>query len=626
MSAHQKMLLSGNEAFARGAIEAGIGVCTSYPGTPSTEIAETLSRLSTETGMYVEWSTNEKVALEVAASASWMGVPAMCSMKSLGLNVASDFLLNLNLSGTGPGGLVIVVCDDPRGHSSSNEQDSRFYARAAGIPLLEPSTCQQAKDIVGYALDLSREFEIPVMIRSTTRLSHSRGVVELGNTSSCSPVPSDALPSHLYNVPNPHLRHRDLLRKIDKVAARFEDSPFNLVPSSATDDDSIVIVSSGVSRLYAEEAIGMSGHRNLTLLGMTTTFPLPKTTIQSYVRNGSTVIFVEEVDAFLEDGVRGLASVLGIQARMFGKRTGTIPAWGEMNTDIVLQAIRNLARVDTTIRDDHYEEERSAAGSLLIPRPLTFCPGCTHRNVYWALRKVRRRLGGALIVAGDIGCYSLGVFYDHAMDTMHSMGSGIGVASGLGVLTRLGLSTNVVAVAGDSTFFHACIPGLINARHNNADLTFVILDNQTTAMTGFQPHPGTHTEDGGLVQVSIEKVVRSIGVDRLVRVDGTDIPTLIDTFHNVVTTDGFKVVIVDSICQLRERRIVGTADETQPVIVRPDLCKGDSCRICVSQYSCTALSWDREQSKAFVLQDQCVGCGSCIDVCPYDAIQRRLTD
>ncbi|MHA1740865.1 MAG: thiamine pyrophosphate-dependent enzyme, partial [Candidatus Thorarchaeota archaeon] len=442
----------------------------------------------------------------------------------------------------------------------------------------------------------------------------------------CSPVPSDVLPSRLYNIPDPHLRHRDLLRKMDKVAARFDYSPFNLVPSSATEGDSAIIVSSGVSRLYAEEAIGIVGDRSLSLLGLVTIYPLPKTTIQSLLRNHSTILFVEEVDAFLEDGVRGLASILGMQARMFGKRTGTVPAWGEMNTDIVLQAIRDLIHIDVAPRDDDYEEERSAAEKLLIPRPLTFCPGCTHRNVYWALRKVKRRLGGALIVAGDIGCYSLGVFYDHAMDTMQSMGSGIGVAGGLGVLTRLGLSTNVVAVAGDSTFFHACIPGLINARHNNANLTFIILDNQTTAMTGFQPHPGTHTEDDGLAQVSIEEVVRSIGVDRLARVDGTDIPTLIDTFHNVVTTDGFKVVIVDSICQLRERRIAGTADETQPVIVRPDLCKGDSCRICVSQYSCTALSWDRERSKAFVLQDQCVGCGSCIDVCPHDAIQRRLTD
>jgi len=212
------MIMSGNEAIARGALEAGIGFCSSYPGTPSTGITSTLMKDATEHDIYVEWSVNEKVALEAAAGASWAGIPAICPMKSLGLNVAADFLLNLNLSGTGKGGLVVVVCDDPRGHSSSNEQDSRFYAKAAYLPLLEPSTCQQAKDIIPYAFELSTRFEIPVIVRSTTRLCHSRATVKLGEIPKRKWRVTDSLPKRLYNVPNPHLRHRDLLEKLRLVS------------------------------------------------------------------------------------------------------------------------------------------------------------------------------------------------------------------------------------------------------------------------------------------------------------------------------------------------------------------------------------------------------------------------
>ena len=418
--------MSGNEAIARGALEAGIGFCASYPGTPSTEIATTLHNLAIEHDIYVEWSVNEKVALEAAAGASWAGIPALCSMKSLGLNVASDFLLNLNLSGTGTGGLVIVVCDDPRGHSSSNEQDSRFYAKAAQLPLLEPSSYQEAKDLVPFALNLSQEYEIPVLVRSTTRLSHSRGLVILGD------IPkrewkAEFLKDDLFNVPSPHLKHRDLLDKLSEISKNFEKSKWN---SQRIDNDlDLLIISSGICRRYSEEALHLLDCKKTNVLNLVTTYPIPKATIESALKKTKAVLFSEEVDSFVEDEIRSLAFEMDSAPEFHGKRTGAIPTFGEMTTDEMIESIANVMDLELDIVE-RYESD------ILIPRPLTFCAGCTHRNFYWAVRKVRKRVRDKLVVAGDIGCYSLGVFYDRAMTTMQAMGSGIGVATGVGQLER----------------------------------------------------------------------------------------------------------------------------------------------------------------------------------------------
>ncbi|MHA2323629.1 MAG: thiamine pyrophosphate-dependent enzyme, partial [Candidatus Thorarchaeota archaeon] len=443
-------IMSGNEAIARGALETGVGFCASYPGTPSTDIAAGLFKVADEYDVYVEWSTNEKVAMEASAAASWAGIPALCSMKSLGLNVASDFLLNLNLSGSGKGGLVIVVCDDPKGHSSSNEQDSRFYAKIAQIPLLEPSTYQEAKDVTKEAFKLSQKYEIPVLVRSTTRLSHSRGLVRIGKVST-KEKKTQALPDKLYNVPSPHLKHRDLLEKMEKVEADFEGSPFNL----GTD------IKDGT---YTQEAVQYLGSDKIGHMNLVTTHPLPKKAIINLLERVDQVLFIEENDPFLENEVRSLSVELKETPQFFGKRTGHIPSYGEMNTDVVLKALLKLTGQEANGSDK--QEEQSS--DLIVDRPLTFCAGCTHRNFYWAVRTVKKRLGGKLVVAGDIGCYSLGVFYDEAMNTMQAMGSGIGVGTGLGQLQRFGFDSKVVSVAGDSTFFHACLPGLINAKHKNA--------------------------------------------------------------------------------------------------------------------------------------------------------------
>jgi len=605
-------IMSGNEAIARGALEAGIAFCTSYPGTPSTEITTTLQKMSQEYGIYVEWSVNEKVALEAAAGASWAGVPALCSMKSLGLNVASDFLLNLNLSGTGKGGLIIVVCDDPRGHSSSNEQDSRFYAKAAQLPLLEPSTYQDAKDIVPYALHLSQKYEIPVFIRSTTRLSHSRGLVsveEIPKTSwKARPIDDD-----LFNIPSPHLKHKDLLEKIERVREEFEKSSWNSKPLH--DDTDLLIISCGISRRYSEEAIHLLNVKSVGVLNLTTTYPLPRKIILEGLKKTKRVLFSEEVDPFVEDEVRALAIELDRLPKFHGKRDDSIPAYGEMTTDVMKETIAHLLNLKL-------ESRKKVSSEILIPRPLTFCPGCTHRNFYWAIRKIRKRLDDNLIVSGDIGCYSLGIFYDLAMTTMQAMGSGIGVASGLGQLGRFGFDSKVLAVAGDSTFFHACIPGLINAKHKNANLTFVILDNETTAMTGFQTHPGSILQEENLRRVKIEEIVKAIGPDFYLRADAIDIQSLIDRLQSTIKKNGLKVLLLDSICRLdpagSDTTITGLSfkiDKAQ--------CKGEKCLICVHEFACPAIGWEREIGHPVISDQLCVQCGACVEVCPHDAIKEE---
>ncbi|MHA1944077.1 MAG: thiamine pyrophosphate-dependent enzyme, partial [Candidatus Thorarchaeota archaeon] len=581
------IIMSGNEAIARGALEAGVGFCASYPGTPSTEITTQLFKVSTEFDIHVEWSTNEKVALESAAAASWVGIPALCPMKSLGLNVASDFLLNLNLSGSGKGGLVIVVCDDPRGHSSSNEQDSRFYAKAAQIPLLEPSTYQEAKNVTQYAFKLSQKFDVPVLVRSTTRLSHSRGIVHTGKI----PIKEKKtreMAERLYNVPSPHLRHRDLIEKMNKVEEEFEDSSFNV--GIDIKDLNFLVISSGISSLYTQEALQELKPEKIAHLNLVTTHPLPKKTVSNLLERAEHILFVEENDPFLENTIRSFSVELKDNPQFYGKMTGHIPSYGEMNTDVVMNALVELTSQD--VSDSKKIDQQST--DLVVERPLTFCAGCTHRNFYWAVRTVKKRLGGKIVVAGDIGCYSLGVFYDQAMDTMQAMGSGIGVGSGLGQLHRFGFDSKVVSVAGDSTFFHACLPGLINAKHKNADLTFVILDNATTAMTGFQVHPGSSDQSGILRRVEIEKLVKAIEPDFFVKGDATDIPSLTNLLHTTVQKEGLKILLLDSICRLeevkREPGYIGSA----PVMIDKGLCKGENCKICVADFGCPALSWDSE--------------------------------
>jgi indolepyruvate ferredoxin oxidoreductase alpha subunit len=433
----------------------------------------------------------------------------------------------------------------------------------------------------------------------------------------------DILPESLYNVPNPHLRHRDLEDTLSNAHNELEEMNLNSIEKGDISDT--LVIASGVSYRYGVEARDILGKDTIDIAKLVTTYPLPLHDLLQWVDGKKRIIFLEEVDPFIEIQIQALFAELEYQTRekdlvgFYGKQNGYIPSYGELDTDVVLESLSRILEIKSDESKEHAIIED--AEKLLISRPLTFCVGCTHRNVYWAIRKLRRRLKDKLVVAGDIGCYSLGVFYDEAMNTMQAMGSGIGTATGLGQLGRFGFDKKVIAVAGDSTFFHACIPGLINARHKNADLTFLILDNSTTAMTGFQTHPGFTGPEDKYTTVSIKKIVEAIGPDVFEEIDATDIDSTLETLHRVVNTLGLKVLLVNSICRLDKQN---KDEDLGPTVYIDDIvCIGEKCKICVAEFACPALEWNNEKNVANVIEHACIRCGACIMICPQSAIRRE---
>ena len=618
----RSVLMMGNEAIARGAIEAGVDFSTAYPGTPSSEILESLAGVAEHFGFYAEWSVNEMVALEAAAAASFSGLRAIVAMKQNGVNVCSDFLLTVNLTGT-KGGLVFVVGDDPSAISSSNEQDSRNFARFADLPLLEPATFQEAKDMTRWAFELSERVGLPCMIRSVTRLSHSRGNVKLAE------IPQRSRSARFEGgyvagvfVP---VQHSALHQKLERAREEFEGSEFNwyVGPEQAR----FVIVTSGSGWLYSREAVaalGLDGEVGILKIG--TTWPLPERFIVDHLKQVTEVLIVEEVDPFLEQNIKVLlaeqAKMLG-PIEVYGARSGHLPAFGDINQDKVARALADIRGLEYRTRDEQYARR---AGELALtyvpPRLPTFCPGCPHRASLWAIKAALKLDGRDGFVAGDIGCYSLGVgpagFWQ--LKTLHCMGAGIGLANGFGQLGQFAFDQPVVAVCGDSTFFHAAIPGLINARFNKSNVLMVVLDNGGTAMTGFQPHPGSGTDALGRPApvVEIEAICKAIGVEVRVR-DPFEVDQAIEELYDMLQDGGAKVMVFRRKCFLVESR-----EKARPrVFVDPEKCIGDDCgcaRFCSRVFNCPGIIWDQEAKKAKIDEVVCTGCGVCATLCPQGAI------
>jgi len=472
-----RRLLSGNEALALGAYHAGVKVATAYPGTPSTEILEAIARFD---DVYAEWSTNEKVAMEVALGASYTGVRAMASMKQVGLNVASDPFMAASTTGV-DGGLVVICADDPGAHSSQGEQDNRHYARLAKVPMLEPSDSQEAYDFMAQAFDLSEQFDTPVMVRTTTRISHSKTVVEVRRSR---PLPAGQ-PEFKYNVAkyvmlpaHARIRHPLMEERLVKLAEYAETCPLNQVIKGGRE---LGVVTSGVAYQYAREVFSKA---SFLKLGMT--YPLPRNLLHNFATQVKRLIVIEELDPFLQENIQAM----GIEVT--GKEF--IPRVGELNPDIIYEAGQKMGLLPDSPR-------REIETCVELPgRPPLLCPGCPHTGIFFVLSSLgqRARLAKAkdktladspLVITGDIGCYTLGTYPPLlAMDTCACMGASIGEALGM---EKAGVSKKVVAVIGDSTFLHSGITGLVNGVYNNARITLVILDNGTTAMTGHQEHPGT---------------------------------------------------------------------------------------------------------------------------------------
>ena len=621
----KEILLQGNEAIARGALEAGAIFYAGYPGNPSSEIIETLAEASRELPIYVEWSTNEKVALEAAAAASFAGCRAMASMKQNGVNVVSDFLTNLALSGT-KGGLVLVTCDDPGGISSTNEEDARLFAHLAGIPLLEPATPQEALHMTRWAFELSEKIQNIVLLRSVSRLSHTRSNLRMDKLPDFKAAPyfDPKVPFHAFPVVEKDLARRE---KLKIAGALFEKSPFNFYNGPVSPE--LLIICSGCAWNYADEAVEILGLQNRTgILKLGTTWPLPNELVKKHLKTCDRVLFVEEIEPFLENNVKAFAADLGkaIGLKEFmGKASGHVPLCGELSPAILLGVLGKL--FDKQWQNTAFIEKTAAiVGDRLPPREFGFCPGCPHRGSYYAIKTALAWDNRNGFVSGDIGCYSLGLFPTgfNQVKSVHAMGSGLGISCGYGKLEKFGFDQPVITVIGDSTLFHAGLPGLINARFNNADILLLILDNSATAMTGFQPHPGTGTTLMGdkTDPVDPEALCRALGVSVEVA-DPYDMKEAARTIYRLMQQAGPRVLIMRRKCALIQGREGGL-----PYImhINRDLCLGESCgcgRYCTRIFRCPGLIWDKTAGKAQIDEVICVGCGICADICPQGAILRE---
>ncbi|EFK09078.1 putative indolepyruvate ferredoxin oxidoreductase, alpha subunit [delta proteobacterium NaphS2] len=629
-SPDQVMLLMGNEAIARGIIEAGASIAAAYPGNPSSDIVDTLAKAAKNLDMHVEWSVNEKVALEVAAAAAMTGLRGVSAMKQNGLNVACDFLLNLNLSGI-RGGLVLVICDDPSGISSTNEQDSRLYAKMGELPLLEPSTFQEAKDMTREAFELSEKLGLPVLLHSVTRLSHARGNVTLGPLPGPKGKPSFDRSRPFVNVPAPANAHRRLKEKIERCRDIFESSPRNFYQGPERPD--VMLITTGAGLFYSLEGVEALGlDVQVGILKVGTTFPLPSRFLLKHLKKAQQVVFVEEGAPFLESGVKELYAehAAGLPSISFlGKAEGALPQVGELNPDVMIRLLGRLLDCPRETRPESYEHGIRAAVDELVPdRDLAFCAGCPHRATYWAIKQALALDGRNGFVCGDIGCYGMGGGPAgwSQMNTMQAMGSGAGVAAGMGQLTNMGLDQPVVAICGDSTFYHAAIPALINARQHGSNFLFLVLDNDATAMTGFQPHPGLGTTATGQAAppVAIGDLCRAMGypVDMC---DPYDLKATTDAIMRGLEHEGPQVLILKRTCAL-----VAARQGIPPgrVILDTDRCIGENCgcgRMCTSAFRCPGLGWDPVTKTARIDQAICTGCGVCTRICPTGALKTEAT-
>jgi indolepyruvate ferredoxin oxidoreductase alpha subunit len=620
----REVLLMGNEAIARGALEAGISVAAAYPGNPSSEIIESLSKVAAELGIYVEWSVNEKVALEVAAAAAASGLNAIVAMKQNGMNVASDFLLNLNLSGI-RGGLVLVACDDPSGISSTNEQDSRIFAKLADLPLLEPATFHDAKDMVREAFALSRAIENVVIVRSVTRISHARGNVVLGPLPEARPAPHFDTSRPLAAMPV-SVTHPRIHQRLKQAAESLADSRFNTY--QGPDKPELLILGCGAASLFAREAVsylGLESRVGLATIG--TTWPLPEAFLLKHLRNVDRVLFLEEVDPVLENNVKELYADHNAdlpRVRFLGKRSGDVPDTGELTPGLVIRIVANL--VGATIPDvpsDFGIAAKEAVESFAPSRSLAFCAGCPHRASFWAIKKALALDGRDGVVFGDIGCYALAYmatgFYQSK--TLHAMGSGAGMAAGFGKLGRFGSTQPAIAVCGDSTFYHAAIPALINGIHHSSDFLLILLDNSATAMTGFQPHPGRPVDAMGhdAPQILLEDLCRSLGVKTLVK-DPFVLEDTAMTIYQLLQEKGPRCLVLRQECALVRAK---KGPKRRPVSVDTTKCIGEDCgcnRLCTRVFRCPGLNWDASAGKTRIDEAICTGCGVCADVCPRGAI------
>ncbi|WP_243311561.1 indolepyruvate ferredoxin oxidoreductase subunit alpha [Fundidesulfovibrio agrisoli] len=589
------LLLLGNEAIVRGALEGGIGFVSCYPGTPSSEVPDTFYRLSPQGDYIFEYSTNEKVALEVGAGAALAGLPTLVTMKHVGVNVAADPLLTLSYI-TAPGGLVLLSADDPGCHSSQNEQDNRYYARLAGLPCFEPATAQECKDMARDALHLAARTGQPVLLRTTTRVNHVRGPVKLGGLPKEKPSKPFERKLQQY-VPIPahsRVQHRQLLDRLAMFAQEASRSTWNKLSGAGE----VGVLASGIARCYLSDALLEEGlHGSVKVLELGFTYPMPDELLLEFVQGLKKVLVLEELEPLMENHLRQLLQRGGIELEVFGKGE-TLPLWGEYSTEMVRQALR------LTLGRQARAPEHCAPETGLANRPPNLCAGCSHRASYATVREV---FGSEAYYSSDIGCYTLGLLPPlSSADFLVCMGSSI--STGSGFATASGKPT--VAFIGDSTFFHSGITGLVNAVYNNHNILVVVLDNRTTAMTGHQPHPGVdHTVLGPNERpIEIEPLVRACGVSNVVSVNPLNHKASKKALESMKDAMGPRVIIFQAPCVIHERRTAGKG-KPQVAVVEGT---GAGCLDVLNSLACPAFV--KEGGTMRVDEELCSGCMFCLQL------------
>ncbi|WP_440059128.1 indolepyruvate ferredoxin oxidoreductase subunit alpha [Thermogladius sp. 4427co] len=611
-----RVLLLGNEAIARGALEAGVCYFTGYPGTPSTEIIESVAEVGRDLNILVEWSVNEKVAYESAYAAAISGVRSLTAMKHVGLNVASDILVSSGYSGT-KAGFVVVSADDPSAHSSQNEQDNRWYGFLAHIPVIEPSNVVEAYRLVKQAVRISEEFQQPIIFRSTTRVSHSRQTLELeediARERKCTGF-FDKDISRWVLIPAHARRMKERAIKIWRSIENNDWGPPLLEFINPGREKAIV--ASGVAYNYVSEALSkLNAWDEVSVLKLNLTVPVPVKPILKLGEFASEILVVEELDPILEVNIRNILSKNGIRARVIGK--DYIPESGELSVERVLPGVAKFLGKNIT-PPRQVEVELS---SKIPPRPPVMCPGCPHRLTFYILKVAANRMRlRNVIYTGDIGCYTLG--YQKPFETQMTcfeMGGSLGIAHGLSKV----VGDPIIAIIGDSTFFHAGLPPSVNVVYNRGRVMVVVLDNLTTAMTGHQPHPGTGYSAIGekAPVVEIERVLEAIGfrvyVINPLRIRES-INTVVEAFKQLL--EGKPVAVVSRMrCSLEAYRLARNREVDLPVYtIDQDKCT--ACMACVNLTACPAIIIPDNSRKPVILEDMCLGCGLCAYICPFHAI------
>jgi indolepyruvate ferredoxin oxidoreductase alpha subunit len=599
----EEHLLLGNEAIARGIIEAGTGFISCYPGTPSSEVPDTLFSLSTKAKYHFEYSANEKVAMEVAGGAAIAGVPSAVTMKHVGVNVAADPLMTLSYIGT-PGGLLVLSADDPGCHSSQNEQDNRFYSRLGGIPCFEPCTAQECKDMAREALKLSAKWEQPVILRTTTRVNHLRGIVKFDTVQECrNRAEFQKNPRRFVPVPAvARVRHNALLENLEEAAAEAEKSPLNFSGGQGK----IGVIASGISRAYLHDALGNDPRLKCRTLELGLTYPLPEKKITEFMQEVDQLLVLEELEPILEEAVRAMAQKQDIKIDIQGKNK-LLTRQGEYSADLIRKVLIEM----------HGLEDKTDTGSCeadtheLPQRPPNLCAGCPHRGTYYAVRKV---FGDQAVYSSDIGCYTLGLLPPlSAADFLLCMGSSVSAGCGMAQAT----DKPVIGFIGDSTFFHSGITGLVNAVYNEHNLLLVIMDNSTTAMTGHQPHPGVgNTPAGEKPALDIEMIVRGCGISNIKKVKPFNHKKTVQALEALKEEKGVRVLIAEEPCPLYARRMLGQKKTQKAKVL--DSC--DGCMECIDTLACPAFYVQNE--KVHINPGQCAGCMLCVQICKHIQVDK----